>query len=398
MSRKNKLSERGVKPEATPQLPIQDDPYWKVSPVFMDIHRIGRYIERFESIGDEYPQWLDDILEGYPTYYCVLGVHRGATADAIASAFAIRMDFPYYPQELLFEALVVMNTPELQAKYDEFLSLFEQYTKCLPPFEKRELIQKHTDEINRTKKMDRFVQIHEKYGDYCSLYFEGMPDLYEYAGLAKNSDIETIKRDCPNDSELLKKIYSILTTPGSRQEYDALMAFLTENGNPDGIENRKNKKKLWKEFDREMIEKIILLSLTEPVVIDRYFTRFDKILNENQDWREYIPPSKESFFSILGLDAGAFPADKKEIEALIRDKYRQLERTPRVNLAYSVLKNQLLRDDYLWIFENHSLLKILATLFHVERVHKTVPKGPIPHNPIEKIFSDPLSKMSGGRK
>jgi len=377
MSRKNKIRETGVSPEVTPELPIQDDPYWKVSSIFSDIHRIGRYLERFERLEERHPQWVNDLLEGLPTYYCVLGVHRGATPDETASAFAKKMDPPLYPAEVLFEALLVLSTPRLQAEYDEFLFVFEQYTKCLPPFEKKELIQKHANAIDAAKKFDYFLEIKEKFGDYCNLFFEGMPDLYDYAGIAKDSDIETIKRDCPHESELQKKIYSTLTTPGSRQDYDLLMAFIAENINPEGIENRKNKKELWKQFDRETTEKIILLSLTEPDVIDKYFTRSETILNTNQDWREYLPPQKESFFSILGLDAGALHADKKEVEDRIRDKYRQLERTPRVNLAYSVLKNQVMRDDYLWLFENNTLINILLDLFSMKRVKKPVSKRSI---------------------
>ena len=403
MSRKNKFGEMGGIPEATPELPIQDDPYWKVSGIFSDIQRIGRYLERFDRFGDMHPKWADDIMEGFPTYYCVLGVHRGATMDQIVSAHKKSLNPPFYPIPVLHEAFLVLSNPRLQALYDNFLFVFEQYTKCLPPFEKKELIQKHTDAINAAKKFDFFMQVRNKFGDYCSLFVEGMPDLYEYSGLAKDSDIETIKRDCRNDSELQKKIYSILTTPSSRQEYDLLMAFIAENLNPEGVDNRKSKRELWKKFDREMVEKIILLSLTEPDVIDKYFKRFETILNINQDWREYLPPSKESFFSILGLDAGVLHADKKEVEGIIRDKYRQLERTSRVNLAYSVLKNQVLRDDYLWLSENYTLINILFGLFSVKRVQKPITKRAmtkraITLSTIKKILRAASVQKPAGRK
>jgi len=398
MSRKNKSRETGVKPETTPQLPIQDDPYWKVSRIFMDIHRIGRYIERFDLFADQHPQWVDDIMEGFPTYYCVLGVYRGAPLDQVVSAYKKRIDSSIYPLQVIQEAFSVLSNLWLQIMYDDFLIVFEQYTKCLPPYEKKELIQKHSDAINAAKKFDSFMQIKDNFGDYCNLYVEGMPDLYEYAGLAKNSDIETIQRSCSKDSELLKKIYSILSTPGSRNDYDALLAFIAENISPLGIENRKNKRELWKKFDREMVERIILLSLTEPNAIKNYFKRFETILISNQDWREYLPPSNESFFSILGLDTDVLRADKKEVDGIIRDKYRQLERISRVNLAYSVLKNQTLRDDYLWLFENSAMINMLLDLFSLKTVQKPVSKRSIPHNPIEKILLDALSKKPKRKK
>ncbi|MEI7648127.1 MAG: hypothetical protein WCJ47_00270 [Methanomicrobiales archaeon] len=398
MSRKNKSRETGVKPETTPQLPIQDDPYWKVSRIFMDIHRIGRYIERFDLFADQHPQWVDDIMEGFPTYYCVLGVYRGAPSDQVVSAYRKRIDSSIYPLQVIQEAFSVLRNPQLQTIYDDFLIIFEQYTKCLPPYEKKQLIQKHSDAINAAKKFDSFMQIRDNFGDYCNLYVEGMPDLYEYAGLAKSSDIETIQRSCPKDSELQKKIYSIFTSPGLRHDYDALLAFIAENISPIGIENRKNKRELWKKFDRERVERIILLSLTEPNVIKKYFNRFDTILTTNQDWREHLPPSNESFFSILGLESDVLNADKKEVDGIIRDKYRQLERTSRVNLAYSVLKNQTLRDDYLWLFENYSMINMLLDLFSLKKVQKPVSKRSTPYNLIEKILHEASCKKPKRKK
>ena len=147
-----------------------------------------------------------------------------------------------------------------------------------------------------------------------------------------------------------------------------------------------------------MVERIILLSLTEPNAIKNYFKRFETILISNQDWREYLPPSNESFFSILGLDTDVLRADKKEVDGIIRDKYRQLERISRVNLAYSVLKNQTLRDDYLWLFENSAMINMLLDLFSLKTVQKPVSKRSIPHNPIEKILLDALSKKPKRKK
>jgi hypothetical protein len=129
MSMKNKLRETGVKPETTPQLPIQDDPYWKVSRIFMDIHRIGRYIERFDLFADQHPQWVDDIMEGFPTYYCVLGVYRGAPLDQVVSAYKKRIDSSIYPLQVIQEAFSVLSNLWLQVMYDDFLIVFEQYMK-----------------------------------------------------------------------------------------------------------------------------------------------------------------------------------------------------------------------------------------------------------------------------
>ena len=238
----------------------------------------------------------------------------------------------------------------------------------MPPFEKKELIARHADLVATAKQFDTVVQANSKFGDYFSLFISGMPDLYEFVGLSKDSDIETIEQNCRQDSEFFRKVHSILTT--SRKDYDLMLAFFTENITREEADEWAEKRRLWKEYDREMVERIILLTLSEPNIIQNYFTRSSAIMNTNQDWKQYLPPSKNSFFSIIGLEAGLLQVDKKEVEGVIRDRYRQLERTPPVNLAYSVLKNQTLREDYLWLYENHVMIEALAHLLSVKTVRE----------------------------
>jgi hypothetical protein len=52
-------------------------------------------------------------------------------------------------------------------------------------------------------------------------------------------------------------------------------------------------------------------------------------------------------------------------------------RTPRVNLAYSVLKNQAQRDDYLWLIENYTFINMLSTLLSVEKVREPATWRPV---------------------
>jgi len=80
------------------------------------------------------------------------------------------------------------------------------------------------------------------------------------------------------------------------------------------------------------------------------------------------PPLKGDFLFSSRAGSRFAPGDKKEAEIIIRNKYRELERTPVVNLAYSVLKNQSLRVDYLWILENDKLVETLRLLLSVKKV------------------------------
>lgn len=350
------------------EISVQDDPYWRVSSIYMDAHRVGRFISRFERFEDHYPEWTDELMDGMPTYYCVLGVERGATKDQIEQAYERKSRFSSYPDEVIEEAYDVLSNPGLQKEYDELLFTFEQVTKCMPPPEKNELVKKHSARISIEREYTRMGQILSKYRDYNLLYMHGMPDLYEIAGLAKDSTAEKIKRNCRADSELLEKICAILSDPASREEYDFMLGFIAKHTDRERLEERDRNGKKWKRMDRSIFEKIILTALNEPDVIEKYMQRRVEILNSNQDWKQYLPPDKETFLSIIGLDASSLRADKKEVERAIRDKYRQLEKTPQVNLAYSVLKNTSQREDYLWLLENHEMLDTLASLLSVKEV------------------------------
>lgn len=350
------------------EIPIQDDPYWKIASIYMDAHRVGRFISRFERFEDLHPEWTYGLMNGVPTYYCVLGVERGATEDQIEQAYERKLEFSSYPKEVLWEAFDVVSSPRLQKEYDELLLAFEQVTKCMLPAEKNELVKKHSACISIEKDYIRMDQILSRYKDYIFLYMHGMPELYEIAGLAKDSTTEEIRRNCRTDSELLKKISALLNDSASREEYDFMLDFSAKYGNTERLEAREKYRKKWERMDRGVFEKIILAALNEPDAIGRYMQRRDEILNSNQDWKQYLPPNKETFLSVLGLDAGSLRADKREVERAVREKYRQLEKTPQVNLAYSVLKNTSQREDYLWLLENHEMQDPLISLLSAEEV------------------------------
>ncbi len=348
-------------------VPIEDDPYWNISGGYVDPHRIGKYIARFERFEDSHPEWTYALMEGIPTYYCILGVEHDAAEDEIEAAYERKKRLSSYPRDIIEEAYNVLSNPGLKKKYDELLVTFEIVTKSMPPFEKKELVEKHSDCISTEKEFIRMGKIMERYKDYILLYIHGMPDLYEIAKLPKNATAEEIRRRCDRDSELLRRIGTILGDTSSREEYDFMLSFSAKYLSEEVKKQKKRGSKKWKRMDRSVLEKIVLTALDEPDAIEEYMTRRIEILNNNQDWEQYLPPNK-TFLSVLGLDWSSFRngADKREVERLIRERYRQLEKTPQVNLAYSVLKNASLREDYLWLLENHELLDSLMNVLSVE--------------------------------
>ncbi|MCX9011484.1 MAG: hypothetical protein OIN66_10220 [Candidatus Methanoperedens sp.] len=370
MSKKKKKQKAEARQTIKQETPIQDDPYWKVSGLYMDAHRVGRFLSRFERFDEIHPEWVDDLMNGVPTYYCILDVERGTKKEDIEKAYEKKLKFSSYPDETIEEAFDVLSNPGLQKEYDELLFIFEQITKSMLPQEKNELIRKHSTYVSTEKEYARMRQVLNKYRDYNILYMLGMPDIYEVVGLAKDSTYEEIKKRCQAGTELLKRICTILGESGSREEYDFMLYFIGKHTEEKSLEKREKLRKNWKKMDKRIIEKIILAALSGPDGIQKYMVRGGEILNSNQDWKQYLPPNRETFLSILGLDKESLPGDKKEIERTIREKYRYLEKTTQVNLAYSVLKNASQRDDYLWLLENHDMLDTIDALVSKEEYHK----------------------------
>ncbi|VVB86989.1 DnaJ domain protein [uncultured archaeon] len=343
-------------PEVIKDIPIEDDPYWKVSAAHMDAHRIGRFLAKFEKFEENHPEWTEELLEGTPTFYCVLGIRKGTGKDEVEKAYHLKSVFSSYPDYILDESLEVLSDPKLQKEYDELLFVFEQMTKCIPATEKNDLIQMHSLRLNVEKDFVRMEPLMSRYKSYIDFYMNGMPDFYEISGLGHDSSMEEIKKRCDGGSELFKKIYVILGNPASREEYDFLMRFMLKFGGSSEVEKRLNRKKRWESLDNNLFEKIVLFALSNSEETEKFKKRIYEILKSNQDWLQYLPPNRETLFSMLGIDKNSLPDDKKEIEKVIRDKYRNLEKTPRINLAYTVLKNASQRDDYLYLMQNIDIL------------------------------------------
>ena len=281
-------------------------------------------------------------------------------------AYDLKSAFSSFPQYIIDEALDVLSDPKLQKEYDELLFVFEQMTKCMPPWEKNEMIRIHSLRVNAEKEFFRMRPLLPRYKTYIDFYMNGMPDLYEIAGLDHDSSTEEIKKRCDSCSDLYKKILEILLNPTSREEYDFVMRFMLKFGNKIEIENRMNRKKRWEGLDKNLFEKTVLFGLCNSEEMEKFKVRLYEILKSNQDWLQYLPPNKETFFSTLGIDKNSLPDDKKEIEKVIREKYRTLEKTPKINLAYTVLKNASQREDYLYLMQNIDILNATQKIFSDE--------------------------------
>jgi len=366
MSKKKKKQKQSDSSTVKQEISILDDPYWKVSSIFVDMHRIGRFISKFERFEMRHPEWVQDLMEGTPTYYCILGVEKEAAKSQIEQAYEKKRGFSSYNDEVIEEAFDVLSNPGFTREYNKLLFIFEQITKSMPQHEKNELIKNHDDNINTEKEYIRIGPILEKYKWYHVLYMKGMPDLYEVTGIAQDSPEEAFKEHSDSDSEFMQKIYSLLSDKSFRKDYNFLIYFTNIHSKPEILEEKEMHRRKWEQIDNQIVEKIILNALNEPFGITNIVSRSSETINNNHDWLQYIPPNEETFLSVLGLKMDSLSGEKKEVEKTLREKYRYLEKTAKVNLAYSVLKNTSLREDYLWLLENNEMFDALNDLFSTE--------------------------------
>ncbi|MGP8321027.1 MAG: hypothetical protein ACT6FE_01685 [Methanosarcinaceae archaeon] len=377
MSKKKKKTQKSNQSGTKPDVSIQYDPYWKISRVYLDPQRVGRYLNKFERFEDEYPCWTEELLDGTPTFYCILGVMRGATEEEIKEAYDKKTHLSNYPEFLIEEAYDTLSDPDMQKEYDELLNVFSNITKCMPPAEKIEMKHNHDHCIELEIKFERMEYIMRTREDFLNFYSFGMPGLYELIGLTGNSSQDELKKTCEKGSELFKQVYAILGDPDKRSDYDFFMDFNTKYGSWTMQSYFKARRERWNKFDDDVIEKMALSFLTDHNAIINSLKRQCDIMNRNQDWERYLPPGEDTFFSILDLDRRLLSGDKKEVEKTIRDKYRYLEKTPQVNLAYSMLKNVSQRDDYIWLIDNNEMLNSFTKISSGDKNDIHSPEMPV---------------------
>ncbi|ODS41787.1 MAG: hypothetical protein A7315_00120 [Candidatus Altiarchaeales archaeon WOR_SM1_79] len=105
--------------------------------------------------------------------------------------------------------------------------------------------------------------------------------------------------------------------------------------------------------------------------IDRRKDKWGKIISDHHDWRKYLPPAAETFYDVIEARENELNKlnNDKEVRRFLRGKFKNLEKTPEVNLAYNVLKKDNLRGDYDWMLTNHEFMDGLFWI-HRERFER----------------------------
>jgi len=329
---------------------VCDDPYWRVLDRYVDSRRLEPIIREFDLFEQQYPMWADHLYSGLPTYYGVLCITKDASSDMLKEAYDKKKRYSTYPKDVIDEAYNVLSKPELRAKYGKLLQLFEKMSRSIPSKEKNEIKKYHEEWLKREEEGMERVYMALNHPEWISLMFMEAPTFYRILGVDKDKSQEEIKEVYESERriryqlstlELLEEVYGVLSDQQLRSEYDFVLNSFEDI--PENVldEIRGEQKLIGQKMDDDKILSHIKLH------------RWKRIMDKHHDWKSYLPPNEETFYDVLGIDISKLPINDKDVEKEIRDNYRGMEKTSIVNLAYSVLKNSNLREEYKWMLKNH---------------------------------------------
>jgi len=325
-----------------------EDTYWKVPTRYMDPSRLDRIYDKIERFEETYKKWTDDLYSGLPSYYCVLCIAKKASAEECKKAYERKKKCSVYSQELIERAYEALSTEINRSTYNTILRLFLKISQALPPNKRREMIEYHDEWLKREKEYATQRYIVEKRGAWLELFRLGAPTFYEVLGVDADSKDEKTGKERVGMNRLRAEISNILANPQLRFEYDYMLDFANETIDEEELEEIEAKRVLWAGKDD-----LYLFLLTRFDDLKRY----EEIKTEHEDWTKYS--ADKTFYDVLNIDAASIPEDKREAETIIRTAYRDVERTPEVNFAYTILKNAKLRDDYNWLLKNGEWARVV---------------------------------------
>jgi curved DNA-binding protein CbpA len=350
-----------------------DDPYWKVPKRYIAPERLGGMHDKLERLEALYPECTDDLYNELPSYYGVLGVSKKSSKDDVKEAYERKKKYSGYPPDVIERAYEMLSDDKKRSTYDKILRLFLNISQALPLSEKEEMIHEHVEWLNRERERATVGYIKEKHNAWIDLFFRGAPTFYEVLNENKNKNKNKNKnrdkikdKNSKNRLRLVEALNEIIKDKQLKWEYDFMRNIFNKILNRRGLEAIKRKKAFWR--GKEGFYFALLK-------YHNYLDKYNELLGKYPDWKEYtgIGDGKETFYEVLDIDmdrgVNIISEDKYDTESFIRNAYKDKERTPKVNLAYSVLKNSKLREEYNWLLRNGKWVSVLSEV-DIEKVDK----------------------------
>jgi len=355
------------------------DTYWPKNNKITERVREIKIYQEYQYFAKSYRQWLYHHLEcGYPTFYSILGVDFNANAIQLQKNYEYKIKNSYFSIDVIEEAYQTIKNSELRKKYNRFLKMFQNYYRTIDENERLELNKKHTEWQFYERNKILLSLILDRHKNWELLYFMGI-NLFS---------IVKITLDCTKLElqELYNKYLKARSIQGKIRisitqifldylVYKEYKAFLSKF--PDLFLNPNKKyviKKLqqnWKKFNFTLNDFQNFFLLDDPLMPK--INNLVKILSKNINWLKHLPPHERTLYHVLDINVPSlYSNDSTEIikgetkfRAILYEKYKVAKKTSETNLAYSVLKNPLLRANYDWMLKNYVILKKMQFLLQI---------------------------------
>jgi len=305
--------------------------------------------EELESILDQREPWVEDFFADIPLYYDVLGIDPSTSTHGIKEALELRHEISCFPEDLLSRVEEILTHEKKRKAYDTLIRLFKESMYALKARGVGEYDSNIRDWIGFDNAINIQWYIKRNHGGWFVLDQYGAPSLYKMLGLKQDATTEEIEKevDAIDDLEWIQKTFravkEVLTDPILRWEYDLLLAFRKRKDEEEIPFQSKGLAHLWPptEESARLLHEIIQY----PGDLEDEMDDYRELMKDHSEWMDHLPP-KRSFYEILDLSREGLSKSSREATREMRRRYRQLERTEEVNLAYSVLKNRDLKEDY----------------------------------------------------
>lgn len=355
------------------------DKYFPNSEIETHEREIKIYQE-FKYFEKTHRDWFYYHLEdGFPTFYSILGVNKHVDMKRLDENYIFKRQNSYLPLEIIEEAYKTIKKVELRKNYNRFLKMLQNYYPLLEEEEKIEINKKHSEwqYFERAKTMLSLIV--ERHQNWEVLYLIGL-NLFTIAKLTPEfnySDIITLHKKYLKSRAKYAKIQVLITklflNPFVFKEYKIFLSLFPLNF----LDDEKNRviaklQRHWSKFNFTINDfgEVLLSdeSLREKLV------NYQSIIIKNNNWIEYLPPHKNTFYNILNIDINNLNSinemesniKSSEFRELLFKKYKIAEKTSETNLAYSVLKNPQTRTDYDWLLKNNLIFMKFLFLIQIE--------------------------------
>lgn len=358
---------------------FSDDKYWPKRDTKKRIREIKIYqeLKHFER---SYQNWLDFHLEnGFPTFYSVLGANFNVNMNRLHEIYKFKKENSYIPIDIIEEAYKTIKKTEIRSKYNRFLKMFRNYYNSLDEEERSELDVKHSEWQYYEKKKIIMSLILERHKNWEILYLIGI-NLFSISKIKSNCKMQDIIALCEKsfkDTTKRGKILAYITQTFLNsfvyQEYRTFLSifpsfFLKKEKNLVAIKLQKH----WQKINFTINDFRDILLSEEPLM-DKINT-YKSILSTNNDWLNYLPPHKKTLYQVLDIDIVNLNSNDslelKNINSQFRDllfkKYKNAQKSPETNLAYTTLKNPQIRANYDWMLKNNLVLMKIFFLLQIK--------------------------------